>query len=287
MAARRSSAWRRKLLIGLALLAISCVAVAEYARSDIADPGKRGIIAALKGQVLAALKDPLALLDKRSPGRRSPGALHLTKSGTRPHERVLADVRQREPDSDLAPSGGPVAFVDISPAAAAPPIAPPGDISGTGDNGYLMPGIIGAPLGFPVYGTAFPAGPAVFGTPSGNGSNPGSPNSPPGNTGSQPPGTGDSPNSPNSPPGDTGGQPPGTSDSPDSPNSPPGDTGGQPPGTGDSPDSPNSPPGDTGSPPGSGPPTTIQIPEPATWLLMILGLTVLLAMRRTKIRRTD
>ena len=266
VAARSSSGWRRKLLIGLALLATSCLAVAEYARSDMADPGKGGIIAALKGQVLAALKDPLALLDERSPGRRRTGALHLTKSGTPPHERVLADVRQREPSPDVAPNAGPVAFVDIAPAAVAPPAAPPGNISGTGGDGYLMPGIVGAPLGFPVYGAAFPAGSAVFGTPPGNGGNSGTPNSPPGTGGG-----------PNSPPGNTGNPPPGDTGSPppsNSGNPPPGDTGGP-------------PPGDTGSPPGSGPPTTIQIPEPATWLLMPLGLIVLLVMRRTKPRRTD
>jgi hypothetical protein len=251
-AARRKSAWRRRLAIGLALLAIAFLAVAEHARSDIADPGKRGIIAALKGRIVAALEDPLALLDERSPGRRGPGALHLTKSGARPHERVLADVRQREPGPDLAPGAEPVALVDIAPAAVAPPAAPPRDSTGIGGDGYLMPGIIGAPLGFPEFPGAFPGGPAILGMLPGTAGNPGSPNAPPGTGGG-----------PNLPPGNTG--------NPDSPNSPPGNA--------------DTPPG--GSPPGGGSPTTISIPEPATWLLMTLGLIVLLAMRRPGLGRTD
>jgi hypothetical protein len=198
--------------------------VAEYARSDIPDPGKQAIVAALKRRIGAALADPFAVLDERSPGRRSPGALHLTKSGARPHERVLAGVREREPSSDLAPGAEPAAFANIAPAAVAPSGAPPGEISGTGGNGYLMPGIIGAAPGFPGFGTVFGGGPAAFVTPPGNGGSPGSPNSPPGNVGN--------PDSPNSPPGNPG--------KPDSPNSPPGNPG--------NPDNPNSPPGNPGNP---------------------------------------
>jgi hypothetical protein len=180
--------------------------------------------------------------------------LHLTKSGAGPHERVLAGVRQRGPGSDVAPDAVPVAMVDIAPGAVAPPAAPPGDSSGTGGNGYLMPDIIGAPFGFPGSPGGFPVGPAVSGISPGTAGGPDSPNSPPGNT--------DTPSggSPNSPPGNT-------------------DT---PPGGG-----PNSPPGNTDTPPGGGPPTTIPVPEPATWPLMALGLIVLLVMRRNRFGRTD
>jgi hypothetical protein len=276
------------------------VAVAEYARSDIAEPGKRGIIADLKGRIVAALADPIALLNERSPGRRGPGALHLTKSGARPHERVLADVRQREPSSGLVPGAEPAAIVNIAPAAVAPSGGPPGNISGTGGNGNLMPGIIGAAPGFPWFGTAFGGGPSVFGTPPGNGGNPDSPKSPPGNTGNpdipgSPPGNGVNPDSPTSPPvtvssnpgspdsppdnPDNPGSPPGNPGNPDNPNSPPDNLG--------NPDNPGSPPGDTDIPPGSGPPTVTAVPEPATWLLMILGLMALVVMHRTGLGRTD
>jgi hypothetical protein len=264
--------------------------VAEYARSDIAGPGKHGIIAELKGRIVAALVDPLALLDKRSPGRRNPGALHLTKSGVRPHERVLADVRQREPDPDLVPGAERPAIVNIAPAAVAPSGAPPGNISGIGGNGYPMPGIIGAAPGFPWFGTAFGGAPVAPGTPPGNGGNPGSPNSPPGNGGgnpdgpNSPPGNAGNPGNPDSPPDilgnpDNPNSPPGDFGNPDNPNSPPGDTG--------NPDNPNSPPGNTDNPPGNEPPTVIAVPEPATWPLMLLGLIVLLLMRRTGFGRTD
>jgi PEP-CTERM motif len=318
-AARRISTWRRKLPIGLALAAIAFLAVAKYVRSDMADPGKRAFVATLDGGIVSALKDPLALLDERSPGRRGPGVLHLTKSGTGPHERVLADVRQREPGSDLAPGAGPVAIVDIAPAAVAPLAAPPRDSTGTGGNGYLMPGIIGAPFGYPGSGAFFGVGPAVYGTPAGTTGNPISSNSPTGTAGNpnspnSPPGSAGNPSSPNSPPGSAGNpsspsSPPGNGGNPESPNSPPGNGGNpdnpiSPPGSPDNPisppgnpDNPISPPGSPDNPisppdnpdnsPGSGPPTTIPIPEPATWLLMTLGLIVLLVMHRTGPGRTD
>jgi hypothetical protein len=280
------------------------VALAEYATTGIADPGKRGIVAELKGRIVAALVDPLALLDKRSPGKRNPGALHLTKSGVRPHERVLADVRQREPDPDLVPGAERPAIVHIAPAAVAPSGAPHGDISDTGGNGYPTPGVIGAAPGFPWFGTVFGGAPAALGTPPGNGGNPGSPNSPPGSGGgnpgspNSPPGSGGgNPDSPNSPPGNTGnpdspGTPPGNAGNPGNPDSPPDilgnpDSPNSPPGDFGNPDNPNSPPGNTDNPPGNEPPVVIAVPEPATWLLMILGLIVLLLMRRTGFGRTD
>lgn len=104
-------------------------------------------LAAASAALAKAVADPLALLNGRSPGARSPGALTQTKAryahdgdgahrrGTRPGEqpveRVLSALRERPSFIDaenlpfvdlasLAPTGSPV------PPAATPPINLPG-----------------------------------------------------------------------------------------------------------------------------------------------------------------
>lgn len=233
------------LLLALALLSLFFVAAGEYARSATPGAGKGGIVAALEGPVIAALQDPLALLARRSPGHRGPGALHLTKSAAGPHERVLAGVRQRDLAPDLAPAPGAPVIIDIAPDAVAAPIAAPGGGADTGPvNGSLMPALV-TPVAFP--GIAGLPGPAAV--------NSAGPGAAPGGT---------TPGGPGSPGG------PGTS--PGSPGGPPG--------------SPGTPPGSPGGPSAGTPPPTITVREPATWLLMILGLVVLLVMRRFEFGRT-
>ena len=72
--------------------------------------------------VLAALQDPLSLFAQRSPGKRASGKLHPTKSiKGRPHERVLAAVRDRP----AAPPGESPNFGDVPPSSVTIPIIPP------------------------------------------------------------------------------------------------------------------------------------------------------------------
>lgn len=83
------------------------------------------------GALMAALEDPLALFDTRSPGGRGAGALLSTKPGLAaagPEERVLADVRQRDPG--IAPGTDPV--FGIGPDAITPSGSPPLDDPGIG-----------------------------------------------------------------------------------------------------------------------------------------------------------
>jgi len=195
--------------------------------------------------VLVALQDPLSLFAQRSPGKRQSGRLHPLKSAKgRPHERVLASVRDR-PAAPTAGNPGPVGG-DIPGSSVTIPIIPPQ---------YEMP-----PEGPIITGQPpFPVPPIPF-VPI---DNPGPPITPP--PGTPPPGT------PVPPPG-TPVPPPGT------PVPPPG-TPTPPPGTPTPPPETPTPPPGTPTPPPETPPG-ITVPEPASWTMMLLGVLALGVARR-------
>jgi len=192
--------------------------------------------------LIAALKDPLALLSERSPGNRT-GHLISIKGKTGPSERVLSSVRDR-PGANAAP-----VLLDIPAGTLAPPQFQEAQLAPGGAGG--TPFVPASPFGSsPVTPGGVPAAPSSFFPPTGgfvpgttpSASTPGT--SPPGGT---PPG--------GTPPGGTtpGGTPPGET--------PPGGT----------------PPGDT--PPGGG---IIVVPEPAPWTMMVLGLIATGTLRRRR-----
>ena len=257
--ATRRGRRQRLLLLALPLLSLFFVAAGEYGRSGTEGAGKGGIVAALKGPVIAALTNPLALFARRSPGRRGPGAQHLTKAAAKPHERVLAGVRQRDLAPGLAPAPGAPVMIDIAPeAVAAPTAAPEGAADTAPVNGSLVPTPT-TPIAFPGFpgaatdnfgGPGTPPGGTTPGGPGGNGTPPGGPSGP-GGTDTPPAGPGDI----TTPSGGSDTLPIG-----------PGDT-----------DTPPNSPGTTMS----GTPPPIEVPEPATWLMMIVGLlAVILTVRR-------
>jgi hypothetical protein len=167
-----------------------------------AGTGKKGLAAALKNSIVAALENPLALLDARSPGGRPPGSQHLTKTTSLPHERVLSEVREHPApgvDGPAIAEDEPVvsdALPDISGQSGDSPASPP--INAPFENpGYFFssPGDTGSPPGNPATPGA-PGGstPGDPGNPSGTPPNdPGTPGGPPGDPGSPPPGGGTPP----------------------------------------------------------------------------------------------
>jgi PEP-CTERM motif len=217
------------------------------------------MVSALKAKVFAALNDPFALLAERSPGSRSPGPLHLTKSSAGPHERVLAQVREREPVASVPGVDKPV-FLDNPATIASTPGVLPGGFSNAQDTGSPNPTFINTPLGFPGIPTTAGDSPSGIGM---SPSNPGGTDTPfgiPGGT--DPPDT-------NSGGTDTSFDNPGGTDPPPI-----------------GPGSIDSPPGSPGTS-GSTTPPIIAVPEPATWALMILGLLgVFVIVRWRKTKRT-
>src|SRR6202012_4956979 len=106
---------RKKMLVwALALITLTVGEVTEH--TEVAS-GKTGLPA-----LRAALADPLSLFAERSPGARGAGALHSTKGG--PHERVLAEVRDREPVIADPPSDGIPTFPTDPGDPAGDPGAP-------------------------------------------------------------------------------------------------------------------------------------------------------------------
>ncbi len=76
--------------------------------------------------IAAALKDPLSVLEQRSPGSRREGALFQIKQApvhrAAPKERVLSNMRER-PEAAPEESAGPSNFVDLEPKDS---LVPPG-----------------------------------------------------------------------------------------------------------------------------------------------------------------
>lgn len=160
----------------------------------VAEPGSRAISKVIGHQILAALKDPLALFSERSPGRRIAGRLLSTKGQGGPHERVLSNVRDRESPQ--------VADNSVPDSVAAIPIIPPQyDVPPTDRTTGSLPFVPSAPSIPPSF---IPGGFLV-------------PNPPPVNpTGPNPPGP--NPPGPNPPgPNPPGPNPPGPPGPPDIP----------------------------------------------------------------------
>jgi hypothetical protein len=145
--AKRGARWKRTLLLVPLFVGLFFVAVAERghpASSKASKPGKSGL--------LAMLADPLSLFAERSPGERGAGPLLSTKPGG-PQERVLSEVRERDPgagDPAAAAPPGPndpvfgVAPDTFAPGGGAPGGGDPGDPGG-GDPGFFPggPGAVG------------------------------------------------------------------------------------------------------------------------------------------------
>ena len=94
--------WRRRA-VPAAILGLLCLVTTLGHVS----PASRSVAITVIG---AALKSPLALFAERSPGERGSGQLLLTKperkaNASHPEERVLAQVRDRDPPPDTAPAG--------------------------------------------------------------------------------------------------------------------------------------------------------------------------------------
>ena len=198
--ARRSTRRRRALLLAPVLLSLFFGAAADHGLRDIRSADTGRISPALKGIIVAALKDPFALFAERSPGNRGPGALHLTKSSAGPHERVLSQVREREPAPDLTAGADNSVSADSAPAVASPPAAVAGNLSNGQDSVPSFPSFINAPPGFP----GIPA--TSGGSPGGSDSSPGNP----GGTDIPPGGPGGIDTPPGNPGGTLGGTPPPT-----------------------------------------------------------------------------
>ena len=281
---RRRANARHVLLFVIALLGLLLVSAAEFGPNGIA-PAQTHAIRAMKGAIVAALKDPLSLLAERSPGSRGAGALHLTKSHIVPQERVLPEERIRP----IAPNTerGPVVNIPLlpepplgetSPSSTAvgnpqgqgsgpsgpfntPPLGFPGGFAGIPSGGAVSPGNPGG-------GATSPNNPNSGGTPLGN---PGGTDLPPGNT-TTPPGKTDIPPGGATPPGNTDTPPGGVTSPPGNINIPAGG---------------DLPPNGSDTPPnGGGNPPIIPVPEPGTSAIMIFGLwAVAIITRRNKRQR--
>jgi hypothetical protein len=116
------------------------VAVAEHGHPAAGKASKPG-----KGGLLAMLADPISLIAERSPGERGAGALLSTKPGG-PEERVLSEVRERDPAAG-------------DPAGAAPP-GPNDPVFGVAPNTFSPAG--GAPGGDPAGGDPAGGDPSFF-----------------------------------------------------------------------------------------------------------------------------
>jgi hypothetical protein len=211
-------------------------------------------IAAAK--IAEAFRAPLSLFADRSPGERSSGALLSTKpdrrAGAAPHERVLAAVRDREAPLDVpAAADSSADSPAVGPEDLAAGNAAPGATSP--DRAFNTSPFTAFPIGF----SGFPAG-LPFGTP----------------PATSPIGSGAAPAD------QAAGLPPATLPlSPAAPDAP--ETTPELPSTPSTPGAPSGPPT---SPPPSGP-GTITVPEPATWTIMLLGLLVIGATVRRRMRK--
>jgi hypothetical protein len=135
--------WKRRLALAPLLAVLFLAGVAEFGSPAFSAASKRLVMTAWEDS-LAALQDPLSLFAERSPGGRGAGALLSTKS--KPYERVLSTVRDREapvefPADDSAPSA---AFASIP--IAAPEYESPRDQSVAS---LFFPPFFPTPPGFP------------------------------------------------------------------------------------------------------------------------------------------
>ena len=244
-----------------------------------------------RSALVSRLADPFSLLDQRSPGGRA-GPLQQTKP---PHERVLAQVRDRDPPADtLADAPGDDLAGGGPGFAVGPGELPPNTPSSSGSpSASGSSGASGSPLAPTAFGAGAPGAGSLIGAPaggSGSGGNAGT-----GGGGSNPP-SGDQPAG-NQPPGNQTSNvpPPGGNIPPSLTNfdTPPGDTNPgniftPPPGAGDN----AGPPGE--GPPGGGLPTTpggtpggappVTVPEPASWMLLMGGILAGIAGARRRRR---
>ncbi len=267
--------------------------------------------------VASALKDPLSILSLRSPGERQGGKLSLTKPQRsvridfKPTERVLGRPRTR-------PGGSPGAAILPNEAS---PVIYPAELGEPFVLSEALPGVVTGVPGMPSDGP-FSLGPSIpgggFVAPPGAPSGPGEPAEPQLPVTPTTPGGPDSPDVPTPP--DDPGQPglpiipippgtplePGTPDVPGMPQEPglpnvpgnpnvPNPPGPNPPGP--NPPGPNPPGPDLPGPdlPGPNPPGTPgeptvpgnpnvpgAVPEPATWLMSIIGMFAVAAGMRRK-----
>jgi PEP-CTERM motif len=105
---RRNTRWKRSATLALLLIGLFLGALAEHGGSAISKVIRRTMV--------AALADPLNLLDERSPGGRGARVLLSIKG---PHERVLPSVRDRQPPLGVPPGvGNPLS--DLVPESFAP-----------------------------------------------------------------------------------------------------------------------------------------------------------------------
>lgn len=110
--AGRGAKWA--FLLVLIPVSLAFVAAVEH--------GNPAIGKAIRRKIIAALKDPLNLLDERSPGGRGPRMLLSIKG---PHERVLSTVRERAPPLSIPPVAANPLVAAAPDAVASIPIAPP------------------------------------------------------------------------------------------------------------------------------------------------------------------
>jgi len=134
---RRRRRWKRTLLLVSAFVLLFFAAVVERGHPAVSKVRQAGII--------ATLADPLSLFAERSPGERGGGALLSTKPGG-PHERVLSEVRDRDP-----PAGNPPPLAVTPDDLAALPGGAPGAGGVPGDPA-------GDPLGNNFFAPSFPGG---------------------------------------------------------------------------------------------------------------------------------
>ena len=140
----RRRRWKRTLLLTALFVCLFFVAVAERGGPAISKVRKDGIV--------ATLLDPLSLFAGRSPGERE-GALlptKLAKAG--PEERVLSEVRDRDPGIG-DPAGAAPPDPGLLPDAGLPGAPAEGALPGGGDPGGSF-----APFGPPFGGAGDPGG---------------------------------------------------------------------------------------------------------------------------------
>ena len=239
-----------------AALGLAFIAAAGYSHVATTSFGAISLVSALKNQFAAGIDGPLALLDERSPGGRGDGPLQMTKSGNKPHERVLSEVREHSP-TDSAPGTSPPAAADDAPPSATTPNATPAT-PGQANTAPTSFSPFNAPFGTP--GIFAPAANNLASTPGND--NPPNTISNPGNATASSPSDG-----------------PAATTAPDVLNNPA------------DPPSNNSnnfgtPPSTTNQLPSGDQSTSLtDIPEPASWTMLAFGLLVFSAIRHRKQRR--